>query len=299
MADYRTAVPTDEPGILAVWGESFPGALEAVRADWEAVPERNSRTFVAADSSGVLAVVLYVPRLLRSSSGTPVRVGGVGAVATRADARRRGHARRLLELALEAMAGDGCAWSLLFTGSQHVYASLGWRPFPLCERTAEPPPPVPPAGGVRPVPVAEWRTLAPIHAAFNAHRPLTAVRAPADWTRGVGRRLGPPARLFAYADRGYVALADRGERLELAELAVLDEEAAWALAGHAASLAGGRPVTIRCPRDPLTEPALRRAFGVLRPGGDEGMARPVHAGAAEIEALSRAPEATFWLADGF
>jgi L-amino acid N-acyltransferase YncA len=59
--------------------------------------------------------------------GAPVRVGGIGSVATHPDARRDGIATALLRDAIAQMRREGMQASFLFTGIPGFYERLGWR----------------------------------------------------------------------------------------------------------------------------------------------------------------------------
>src|SRR4051812_44006588 len=124
MTEYRMAVPGDRASLYRVWATCFDAPH--IVPLYESEPDRHRRTFVAAGDDGVHAVVHYVRRRIRNATGGTDLVGGVANVATRPDACGRGHIKRLLHLAVTAMAADGCAWSLLFTGTPGVYASAGW-----------------------------------------------------------------------------------------------------------------------------------------------------------------------------
>ncbi|HEY0699114.1 MAG TPA: GNAT family N-acetyltransferase, partial [Micromonospora sp.] len=199
---YRPATPADVPSLHATWAASF--AEEHVVGLWSGDPGRFGRTFVAVGAElGVLAAVYWLPRRVRDATGGVDLVGGLANVATRPSARGRGHVRRLLDLALAAMAADGCAWSLLFTGTPGVYASSGFRTFSLSYPAGLPAHPgVPPAGWtVSPESLAGWPELAGVHAEFDARRPLSTVRDADDWRRRVPVFYAPPAELLV-ARRG-------------------------------------------------------------------------------------------------
>ncbi|HJQ76582.1 MAG TPA: GNAT family N-acetyltransferase [Acidimicrobiia bacterium] len=61
----------------------------------------------------------------------PVRIGGVGGIATHPDHRGRGLARNSIDIALEHMTENGADFALLVCRDQLVpyYESLGWRLF--------------------------------------------------------------------------------------------------------------------------------------------------------------------------
>lgn len=190
----RTLAPADEAAVHALWAICFDAPyLPALHA---LDPDRHRRTFVAARGDTVDAVVCYVPRQFRDADGRVERVGGIGNVAARPEARGQGLVRRLLTLAAEAVIAESCAWSLLFTATPGVYERSGWTGF----RTSWAEGSLTTAGRfrVRAATPADARRPAELHAGFNATRPLTAVRTANDWIPPCARLVRPRRRM---ADR--------------------------------------------------------------------------------------------------
>src|SRR5204863_1056846 len=77
---------------------------------------------------GLLSTVRYWLRDIRDALGVPQRVGCVASVATIESARRQGHARILMRMAINAMRDEGCVWSFLLSSDMGVplYESLGF-----------------------------------------------------------------------------------------------------------------------------------------------------------------------------
>ncbi|MET7394950.1 GNAT family N-acetyltransferase [Dactylosporangium sp. NPDC005572] len=314
---HRPAIPADEPSLRALWSTAFPGT--DVFPLWAGDPGRFPRTFVAVDAATVLAAVYYIPRRLRAADGGAHLVGGIANVATLPTARGRGHARRLLDLALAAMAADGCAWSLLFTGTPDVYRGSGFEPFTLRYPSGAPAMAGGAAGGaagaapafsgwtIGPGSLTEWRGLAAAHRAFNAHRPLTTVRTADDWNRRVPVWYAPPAELLVAHRRGrlggYVVLRRTAGEVRVLEAACRPgREAAlcalFAAVAEDARAAGVRRCTARLPADPAIDAALP---WLLRDPVTEtdttGMLRPLHAAPELIAAMTAVPGAFHWPGD--
>src|SRR4051794_13308369 len=111
--EYRLLRAGEEPAVLALWGRSADdGAYQAARFATD--PAVYQHTLVAVAPNGAIVSTLhYHLTRRRDATGRPRLVGELDSVATRADARRQGHATRLLLLALAALRHAGCAWSLL------------------------------------------------------------------------------------------------------------------------------------------------------------------------------------------
>lgn len=157
-------------------------------------------TRVAVDSDGrIVSAVDVSMRDLGGIDGKPLKVGGIGSVATLDDARRQGHSGRLLEDAIALMERERCAWSFLFTGTHHHYERYGWVRMPLRGRNANLKNVLPKAGGyqIEPLPGdGEWplAEMAGIFSVFNEGRPLTHVRSQACWEIATLVRLQQPER---------------------------------------------------------------------------------------------------------
>ncbi|MFF2896867.1 GNAT family N-acetyltransferase [Streptomyces sp. NPDC057966] len=310
-AVIRTATPADDPALAALWRRCFDAPQIA---DLHALdPDRHRHTFVAQSAEGegeeIDAVVVYVPRLIRDANGTPQRVGGIGSVATRPEARGQGLVRRLLEAAEHTMTAEGCAWSLLFTGTPGVYRGSGWQEFAgtYTEGTLAP---SPAAGGlrIRPATVRDAAEVAALHRAYNADRPLSSVRAAEDWAVRVPAWYGPLDRSLVAQDPvsgalvGWLVARHEGECLEVREFAGAPGslEGLFAAAGERGRAAGLSRARVRLPDGP----GVRAALPVLledtwRVTERVGMARPLHATEESVRATVTAPGAVHWYGDCF
>ncbi|MBO1330074.1 GNAT family N-acetyltransferase [Streptomyces sp. VRA16 Mangrove soil] len=306
----RTATPADEPALHALWADCFDDAphLPALHALDDG---HHHRTFVAARHDGTLdAVVVYVPRTVRDAHGIPHRVGGIGSVATRPEARGRGLVRGLLAAATATMLTEGCAWSLLFTDTPRVYGSSGWRTFPrpyaegpLAEAQDAP-------TRVRAALPDDIDAVVRLQAEANARRPLSCVRSADDWRGRVPSWYGPDTLSLVTEDpegamRGWLVARTGGGAADVLEAAVADEGALGELyAGLAvrARAAGASRARTRLPVTPVAERALPRLVrsGAVTHGTDTtGMYRPLLAPARSVERTLGAAGAAYWYGDSF
>ncbi|MFE7469430.1 GNAT family N-acetyltransferase, partial [Streptomyces sp. NPDC057499] len=306
-AAVRTAVPADEPALADLWRRCFDAPQ--ITALYALDPDRHRHTFVVPGTGeGVIdAVVVHVPRTIRDADGVPRRVGGIGSVATRPEARGRGLVRLLLAAAERAMLAEGCAWSLLFTGTPGVYRGSGWEEFPsVCfeGRLA----PVPAAGEfrVRAAAGPDAPRVAELHRAYNADRPLSTVRAPGDWAVRVPAWYGPlDGTLVAEDPRtgelaGWLVAQPEGEWLEVREFAGAPEclGELLAAAGERGRAAGTGRARVRLPDEPAVTGALPRLLADARRTTEHvGMARPLLAAPAAVRATVTAPGAVHWYGD--
>ncbi|MFF2326442.1 MULTISPECIES: GNAT family N-acetyltransferase [unclassified Streptomyces] len=305
----RTATAADDPALAALWRQCFdaPHIARLHALD----PDRHRHTFVAQNDpgDGIDAVVVYVPRLIRDAHGTARRVGGIGSVATRPEARGQGLVRRLLVEAERTMTAEQCAWSLLFTGTPGVYRSSGWQEFSstYTEGTLAAGP-APGEFPVRPATAQDAAEVAALHHAYNADRPLSSLRAPEDWTVRVPAWYGPLDRSLVAQDPGSGALVGwivaqyEGECVEVREYAgapggLGELFAAVAERGRAAGLSRAR---VRIPDGPEVRAALPALLADHRTVREQvGMARPLHAAADAVRAAVTAPGAVHWYGDCF
>ncbi|MGW1230466.1 GNAT family N-acetyltransferase [Streptomyces sp. NPDC001478] len=308
-AVVRTTTDADDPALAALWRRCFEathlGDLHALD------PDRHRHTFVAESpgGDGLDAVVVYVPRLIRDASGTPRRVGGIGSVATRPEARGQGLVRRLLAAAERTMTAEGCDWSLLFTGTPGVYRGSGWREF---TRTyAEGPLAPPTAPGplrVREATSEDAVEVTALHHAYNAGRPLSSLREPGDWAVRVAAWYGAAERPLVAVDpasgalTGWIVAQHTEDRVLVREFAgdgasLAPLLAAVAARGRAAGLTRARADLPDTPETAAALPAL--LSDARRTSDDTGMARPLRATAASVRATVTAPGAVHWYGDGF
>ncbi|MET9663420.1 GNAT family N-acetyltransferase [Streptomyces sp. NPDC006510] len=308
-AVIRTATAADDPALAALWQRCFdaPQIVDLHALD----PDRHRHTFIAQNASGdgIDAVVVYVPRLIRDASGTPHRVGGIGSVATRPEARGQGLVRRLLVAAERTMTAEECAWSLLFTGTPGVYRGSGWQEFAgtYTEGTLAA---SPVAGGfrIREATDQDAAEVAALHHAYNAKRPLSSVRAPEDWAVRVPAWYGPLDRSLVAEDRGSGALVGwlvaqhEGECVEVREFAGAPEclGELFAAVGERGRAAGLGRARVRLPDDPEVRAALPALLTEARQMTEHvGMARPLRASAEAVRATVTAPGAVHWYGDCF
>lgn len=308
-ATVRTATAADEPGLSALWKRCFESPhLAALHA---LDPDRHRHTFVAQNGAGegIDAVVVYVPRLIRDADGTPRRVGGIGSVATRPEARGQGLVRRLLVAAERTMAAEQCAWSLLFTGTPGVYRGSGWQEFAstYTEGTLVP---SSAAGAfrVRGATSRDAAEVAALHHAYNAKRPLSSLRTPQDWAVRVPAWYGPADRSLVAEDpdsgalAGWMAAGYEGDRVEVREFAGADAclGSLFAAVGSRGRAAGLTRVRVRIPVTPGVRAALPTLLADARQVTEHvGMARPLQAAAESVRATVTAPGAVHWYGDCF
>ncbi|MFG2407292.1 GNAT family N-acetyltransferase [Streptomyces brevispora] len=309
----RTATAADDPALSALWQRCFEAPhLAALHA---LDPDRHRHTFVAQNDAGhgIDAVVVYVPRLIRDADGTPQRVGGIGSVATRPEARGQGLVRRLLVAAERTMTAEQCAWSLLFTGTPGVYRSSGWQEFAgtYTEGTLVPPSAGSCAAGAFRVRGATERDaveVAALHHAYNAKRPLSSLRAPEDWAVRVPAWYGAFDRSLVAEDPesgalvGWVAAGYEGDCVEVREFAGADGclGALLAAVGSRGRAAGLTRARVRLPATPGVRAALPALLAEARQMTEHvGMARPLHATAESVRATVTAPGAVHWYGDCF
>jgi GNAT superfamily N-acetyltransferase len=296
-------------------------------------PDARAHTVVAATPDGTILAALHYRVAFRcDAGGAPLPVGELDSVATRADARRQGHATRLLLLALDALLDAGCDWSLLVaTGedSRQLYERHGWRCYPEPWRRGTVTGTLPrddrrylvrtfdplrePAG---------WSQIAAVDVAFNRGRPLTVVRNAAYWRGYAALRVGAwitTEGLVIFAafrepdDQhlcGYAMAEFYPPGFQVRDMAVLPEESGATLALLTAVAAEARrrgiPLSgqLYLPREPQIDAEVERLFGsTLHAGQDRGhvMARTIapHLTDRQLDAIFSAPGAIFSAIDLF
>ena len=89
------------------------------------------RRVLVSDERGEVAC--HVGLFMRDATWNerPVRIGGIGGVATRADSRGRGLASSAMQRASQELKADGAQFALLFCEPRlmALYRRLGWQPF--------------------------------------------------------------------------------------------------------------------------------------------------------------------------
>jgi aminoglycoside 2'-N-acetyltransferase I len=128
IADGDAGWALAEPLLDAVWTDEVVAALPWKDVVW-ANPDR--RVFVFDGEGGLIGHVgLY--RRDGTWNDRPVKIGGVGGVATREDSRRRGVASAAMRHAADELArAFAVDFALLFCEPRHapLYRSLGWQRF--------------------------------------------------------------------------------------------------------------------------------------------------------------------------
>lgn len=192
----RAAKRAEMHDIVDLWSEVFGVETAFFRSLLEAEPLRpTGHTRVAVDPKGrILSTVQIFTRQKRGRGRSVHRVGGIGSVATRPDARGQGLATRLMEDAVRLMREEGFAYSLLFTGINDFYAPMGFRTVkngravgriasgPILKRME----------WIRPETQIPARALAAMRRAYtyvHAERPLSDPRNLREWRTAVAYRL--------------------------------------------------------------------------------------------------------------
>jgi GNAT superfamily N-acetyltransferase len=121
--------PDDRAATVALADAAFPPEPGDPAGDmaWAAADE----TAIARDPDGRVAAMVGIVHRDGTLDGAPVRLAGIGGVATWPDLRRRGYARAALERALEAIDARGPDLTMLICAPARVpfYASVGFVPF--------------------------------------------------------------------------------------------------------------------------------------------------------------------------
>lgn len=261
--EYRNMRDEDLHSVLDLWMRAWEvtnreEVLHEIRTD-EAYLDH---TFVAVTRKGeVLSTVHYWLRRLRDGDGTPRLVGCVSHVATKEEARRQGHAGKLLEMAHTAMLRKGCEWALLFSSEMAapLYERYGYRHFPAPYKRGL-------LSGQRPPTTGEYtvtrqelplkgealQQVSRIHEAYNRERPLILVRDAAYWEGYLAFKLEPTyfkahqglvltARAAGETeDAGYIVVfitfsgSDLAQRFDLDQLFIICE--IGVVPGHEAAI---------------------------------------------------------------
>lgn|GEM_PF-1903559 len=193
---YRAAKRAELGKIVELWSEVFGVENNFFRSLLEADPTNTlGHTRVAVDDHGtILSTVQVFRRTKLGLDGRIDRIGGIGSVATRPEARGKGYSHRLLSEAIVLMREESYDYALLFTGINDFYARLGFRTVvsgPSPTRLA-PLPPVKRADLVVPVMDLTVRTLRMVKRTYTAglgRRPLADVRDLRQWRTAAHYRL--------------------------------------------------------------------------------------------------------------
>jgi GNAT superfamily N-acetyltransferase len=332
--DYRLMRDDETPAVIRFWCQVFDMPEAYMVAKMATDPAACDHTYIAALPDGAIVSTLhYFLSRRRDAEGLPrLLVGEIDSVVTRPDARRQGHAERLLRMAIAALEREGCDWSLLVSTdmARPLYERHGWRCYPEPWRQGSVTDEAMSTSAthlVRPFdPRSEpdgWERIATVDMAFNQARPLTVVRDPAYWRDYAALRIGnwmttEDLMIFAAFNSaddpqpcGYALAEFYPDALfQIRDLGVLPTESAAISAllnavAQEARRKGVPPVgRIYLPYEPAIDAALAHLFGgTLQYGQDQGhlMARPIRVQfiQQQLDALFVAPGASFSCIDLF
>jgi len=203
----RDATPAEIDTVLgrthALWSDGLdpPDYREYIHtlmaSDWSRAAPRNYRFLVMVDGPGgtiLSAMKLY--RFAARAAGRSVTVGGVGAVFTPPEHRRRGHAAAMLGQAHAIMEERGDAASLLYSeiGADY-YAGLGYVALPSRPVKLEVPGDGPAAEGTRRMHRSELGTPARLREAIDNDASFALMRDTAYWKHLLARNAYPTLSL--------------------------------------------------------------------------------------------------------
>ena len=178
-----------------------------------------------AETHGRLGAHLRIyPRRLRLGGGATMTVAGIGNVITAQEARRQGHADRLLRAAVSAAADAGYAYSLLWTHLPQLYSRHGYGEAP--EEILHAVTGLPSADAcVRPANDADLPVVAELENRFDVDRSGPAVRDLAFW-RGSRNWLGDDVLVSDRSGRvtGYVRRRVERDHVNVLELGVATDD---------------------------------------------------------------------------
>lgn len=243
MVDYR---PVGEDQLRRFW-EILEQAFTPERGPLEDVEQEVDVFEPRGLFDDELVAVCKRHHLEATVRGEWTTIGGVGAVATPPEHRRKGHARTLLESVLAEYRDEGVDLVTLWPFSTKFYRTLGWGTANWHRRGEAPPDQLagledlgPHDGRIREVDVDDWERLRPVEVA-RARRFGLSVRRSEAWWRERTLAAWPPGGsapyVYAYEVdgevRGYVIgdVQEDGDdkRLSVPDLAGMDHDAERAL----------------------------------------------------------------------
>ena len=172
----------------AVWGAGLtPSAYRELWEDVSHTPwaRRWARFYVLLDDREAILSSLKLYRPLVRYRGVTARCSVLSAIFTPRHQRKQGHARRLVESALDAAGAEGASLALLFSDiGEAYYRSMGFKALPAEEQSA----PLRQAARfddegwtLRPMEDRDLGDVADAHDAFVRGRPLGIVRDAEHW----------------------------------------------------------------------------------------------------------------------
>ena len=265
----RPARPDDVDGVLDLLTH-YDQPRAAFEPWYEHDPTyRPEQSWLAETNGRLVAHLRIYPRQLRLGTGATMTVAGIGNVITAKDARRQGHADRLLGAALSAAADAGYAYSLLWTHLPQLYSRHGYGEAPeeILEAVTGPPSA---DACVRPANDADLPLVAELENRFDADRSGPAVRDLAFW-RGSRHWLGDDVLVSDRSGRvaGYIRRRVERDHVTVLELgaATDDLHLGRVLLAVAAQPRQGRlraslPPSLRGTLDPW-QPAVQDSPGLM------------------------------------
>lgn len=318
---YRAIEKHEEPKVMRLWTSVFNVGEWLFQSNLDAETTRKPhQTLVAVEDGRIVSAVQYFIRHTRWTGGSVNKMGAIVNVATYEEARRKGHSGRLLEMAIENMAKDGCTWSLLFTGSNAHYERYGWKTLKTRYRHGLLQDKQPTLEQWRVMPInplsdrSSLERIQEVYEEYNKDRPLTNVRTPHYWETAVLPRMTQPGFVTYTACLGdcrkasaYAVAQTEGDTLIVKELGVLPgcEESLLAVMDVVRELAVHRESTkVRAyaPYEPPVDEALNRLVKNVETGFlSHAMARPLvpEMSFEEIQELFLAERAVIWPLDDF
>lgn len=285
--------PSDRLAVMEIWHAATKASEPLAYHQALRLPllRRHQGTWWLGEEDGrVVSSLLCYP--LRFDTDDEILEGyGLGAVATRPEARRRGHAAALCRAAIERAESEGRSIGLLFSAIPPAYYErLGFRVAPawrhVCRTAAE----LAASGSrARLVPLDPRRDVETLLGSYQqAHAGLHVFRDEAEWAAALTRNANDLFFGLGGAEAGYVRVnLEDGEGIEVVELMVPAAERASALRAVAALAdAMGRQV-VEGWFDPVPEVAS------FFPDEGRATTRPMVRGPASIES------ARFWGSDYF
>ena len=201
----RPVAATEQAQAISLWNNVFnetSGFFERYYSD--ADPGYRDGDTLGAWSGERLVSAVHLCRRPTVWGSETLLCGGIANVATLPDFRRQGLSRRLLEMAIVHMEGEGFHFSLLGTGVHGHYSALGWEQTRAPRVTIQ----LNPEVGLA---ERSWRRLDTMDGLPELYaeqpRPLQFVRPDAYFDEWVGwnwRR--SPKQVLEMPERGYIVL---------------------------------------------------------------------------------------------
>ncbi|MBU4201094.1 MAG: GNAT family N-acetyltransferase [Verrucomicrobia bacterium] len=202
-------------------------------------------------------------------------MGAIGGVATHPSYRRRGYVVRLFEESKVYLRESGCDFSMLFTGTPHVYAKAGWALFPEYEWEVKMNEALPQADAgflIRPFNDGDLNKIMHVYDVYNGDKIWARIRDKDCWTKkleSADQNRGKLKSAFLVAEKsGSLVAYLRYSEGNILEIGYLSESsrALRALIIHAANYCRkeGRALIkpLRLPNDPELMRYLEEIGGV-------------------------------------